>query len=169
MHSWTERSAQLVGDDFATRGNRVALDVEHLGADPPNGAPPPTAGYATLELRDGEPWLVFDWSAYAVEQIQTRQRLYLSPEYVVERGEIVKLVRVSLVQDPATHNAPRLASNRAQTERTTVVLASRMRAGRNGMDPQTKAKALDALIAKDPEQCMAILKSIVDSAQSTSL
>jgi hypothetical protein len=111
VHRWTERSQREVMAAYETRGNRIMIDVEHAGSSV-EGEPVVTGGYATLEIRGGEPWLDFDWSAYAVDQIQTRQRLYLSPEYDVDQktSEIVRLYRVSLVADPATYNARVLAS-----------------------------------------------------------
>lgn len=113
VHRWTERSAQLVMAAYRERGNRLQIDIEHNAREPaPPGVTPELGGYADLELVGGAPWLRFDWSAPAVEQIATRQRLYLSPEYDVdeETGEIVGLVRVSLVGSPGTHFARVLAS-----------------------------------------------------------
>lgn len=127
-HHWTERSASEVMAIYEGRGNPLQIDIEHNGCaeereQRKTDEPAPTGGYAYLEIRGGAPWLRFDWSAYAVEQIRTRQRLFLSPEYDVdtETGEIVRLVRVSLVGDPGTHHARMLASAkrvRAQQERS---------------------------------------------------
>lgn len=130
-HHWTDRSVQEVMEVYSARGNPLQIDVEHNGCPEEreqrkSDDPPPTGGYAFLEIRGGAPWLRFDWSAYAVEQIRTRQRLFLSPEYEVdlETSEIVRLVRVSLVGDPGTHHARMLASARrvrAQQERSASV------------------------------------------------
>lgn len=111
VHKWTERSQAEVVARYNERGNPLLVDVEHNGASVA-GEPTQTGGYARLELRDGAPWLVFDWSAYALEQIASRQRLFLSPEYDVDAdtNEITKLYRVSLVADPGTHRARVLAS-----------------------------------------------------------
>lgn len=155
VHLWTERSMRTVGGTYEARGNLLQLDVEHNGAEPADPAnPPPTAGYARLELRAGEPWLVFDWSAYAVDQIRSGMRRYLSPEYEVDKatGEIVRLVRVSLVGDPATHNARILAA------------AERIRAMGGCMDPKLIAAALDALVAGDEGKCAEILKGLIAQA-----
>jgi Mu-like prophage I protein len=121
VHRWTPRSAELVMQRYEARGNPIQIDVDHnySGEEVPVDGTLPTGGYARLELRAGEPWLIFDWSAYGLEQIGTRQRLFLSPEYDVDKGtgEILALYRVSLVGDPATHNARQLAMRiRASTE-----------------------------------------------------
>lgn len=110
-HVWSERSIADVTARYNERGNPLLIDVEHNGAQI-EGEPAQTGGYARLEIREGAPWLVFDWSAYAIEQIATRQRLYLSPEYDVDpdTNEITKLYRVSLVADPGTYRARVLAS-----------------------------------------------------------
>lgn len=115
IHLWTERSVSEVLGRYEARGNLIPIDIEHSCSEdlnPSPDAPPVTGGYARLEIRDGAPWVVFDWSAPAVEQIRTRQRLYLSPEYIVdnETKEIVGLLRVSLVSNPGTHYARMLAS-----------------------------------------------------------
>ena len=144
VHRWTERSDRTVLARFNQRGNRILLDVEHNGAQLASGEPAATAGYAELELRNGEPWLVnIDWSAFGREQIETGQRLYLSSEYDVDpkTGEILALYRVSLVADPATHSARRLAS----IENTRMVASA---AGGDTMDKALLA-ALKALVAQD--------------------
>lgn len=111
VHEWTERSQREVMARYTERGNPLVIDVEHNGSSV-EGEPATTGGYARLELRDGAPWLIFDWSAYALEQIATRQRLFLSPEYDVDpdTNEITKVYRVSLVADPGTYRARVLAS-----------------------------------------------------------
>lgn len=156
VHKWTDRSVAEVCGDYERRGNPLQIDVEHNNAEGPKSADDigPTGGYAKLEIRNREPWLVFDWSAFAVEQIATRQRLFLSPEYDVDRetGEIIRLVRVSLVADPGTHNARMLASRR---------LAGRTRS----MDMKLFLAALKAALkAKDPGEAVGALISEVEGA-----
>jgi hypothetical protein len=151
VHRWTERSVREVLATYQARGNPLQVDVEHNAAAPPvdPAKPPPTGGYARLEVRAGAPWLVFDWSSFAVEQIASRQRLFLSPEYNVDKttGEIVGLVRVSLVGDPATHHAR--------------MLAAAPRAGVAGMTPEQAKKALEALISGDLTAVEAMLKEVL--------
>jgi Mu-like prophage I protein len=141
VHKWTDRSQTEVVARYNERGNPLLIDVEHNGATV-DGEATETGGYARLELREGAPWLVFDWSAYALEQIATRQRLFLSPEYDVDAdtNEITKLYRVSLVADPGTHRARILAA----------ALSSNATEG-NQMDPTLSA-------------IMALLDSVSDPA-----
>ena len=160
VHKWTDRSVTEVFGDYERRGNPLQIDVEHNNAEKPKSADDigPTGGYAKLEIRNREPWLVFDWSQFAIEQIATRQRLFLSPEYDVdqETGEIIRLVRVSLVADPGTHNARMLAS------------ARRQRTGRtHSMDMKLFLAALKAALkAKDPGEAVGALISEVEGAVS---
>jgi hypothetical protein len=156
VHEWSERSAQSVIAWYNARGNPLQIDVEHNGAAPADPSEPgPTGGYARLELRNGEPWLVFDWSAYAVDQIRTRQRLFLSPEYDVDRetGEIVRLVRVSLVADPGTHHARMLASAsrtlaKGDTSMNLMLILAALKAALANEDPEAAKAGIASLIAE---------------------
>jgi hypothetical protein len=144
IHKWTERSQQEVVARYNERGNPLLIDVEHNGATV-DGEPAVTGGYARLELREGAPWLVFDWSAVAVEQIATRQRLFLSPEYDVDAdtNEITKLYRVSLVADPGTYRARVLATAAINDTR-----------GKGNMDPTVAA--ILALLDSVPDPAAAV-------------
>ncbi len=159
VHKWTERSAQTIAAKYASRGNPLVIDVEHNGTnhEPDVGAdePPATGGYAKLDIRDGAPWLTFAWSAYAVEQITTGQRLFLSPEYDVDKaGEIVGLYRVSLVADAGTHHARMLARAASGGALKT--------AGARPMDLKFVLAALRAaLAAEDPAVAKESIASLV--------
>jgi hypothetical protein len=146
VHVWSDRSVAEVGSVYSARGNPLLIDVEHLGAITPEGEPPPTGGYATLEIRNGEPWLTFEWSDYAAEQIASGQRRFLSPEYDTDKatGEILRLYRVSLVADPGTHHAHVLA-----------------RAKVRPMDPTLKAALLAASSGEDPEAALASVRALL--------
>lgn len=111
VHVWSSRSVREVLARYRERGNPILIDVEHNGAQLPDGEPAVTGGYARLEVRAGAPWLVFEWSDYGRAQIESGQRRYLSAEYDVDKstGEILALYRVSLVADPGTHHARVLA------------------------------------------------------------
>jgi hypothetical protein len=161
VHRWTDRSCREVGGSYAARGNPLQIDVEHNGSGSAvekkkTDEPAKTGGYARLDLRGGAPWLVFDWSAYAVEQIASRQRLFLSPEYDVDpdTGEITSLIRVSLVGDPGTHHARMLAAAKSRTL-----------AGRTRMDPILLAALMAAKDSADPKAALeALLKALADAA-----
>lgn len=120
VHIWNERSCQEVMAQYEMRGNLLGLDIEHSGSgDSPMREDPnrPTAGYCQLEIRNGEPWIVFDWSTNAVEQIESGQRRYLSPEYCTDPDtkEIIGLERVSLVHEPGTWGIKLLCSKNQKT------------------------------------------------------
>lgn len=157
VHRWTERSIASVMGRYEERGNPLLIDVEHGGELSADGTPTVTGGYARLELRSGAPWLVFDWSDYAVEQITSGQRRFLSPEYLVDKasGEIVTLTRVSLVADPGTHRARILASVDSNQE--------------NRMDLAMILAALTAaLTAEDPAVCKESVANLVAELKKSS-
>jgi len=150
VHRWTERSIKEVCSHYEARGNPLQIDIEHAGFVGPDGQPLPSAGMCSLELENGAPVLVFDWSAVGAEQIATKQRRFLSPEYFVDEktGEITGLVRVSLVADPGTHNARILASAGKRTP----------------MDPMVLAALKAALTAEDPKAAIEALLEQIDAA-----
>lgn len=153
VHRWTERSAREVLEVYGQRGNPLLIDVEHNGAKVADGEPACTGGYCKLELRNGAPWLVFSWSAYALEQIATGQRLFLSPEYDVDRetGEIVRLYRVSLVADPGTHRARMLASSGNEQEKNPMdlkLILAALRAALAAEDPAVAKESIQALLTE---------------------
>lgn len=157
VHRWTERSIASVMGRYEERGNPLLIDVEHGGELSADGTPTVTGGYARLELRSGAPWLVFDWSDYAVEQITSGQRRFLSPEYLVDKasGEIVTLTRVSLVADPGTHRARILAAADSNQE--------------NRMDLAMILAALTAaLTAEDPAVCKESVANLVAELKKSS-
>lgn len=152
VHIWNERSIREVMARYKARGNPLLVDVEHLGSQiKATGEPAPTAGYATLEVRDGAPWLVFTWSDYGREQIRTGQRRFLSPEYDVDKdtGEILALYRVSLVADPGTHRARMLATamHEERPMDLAVILAA-LRAALAAEDPAVAKESIANLIAE---------------------
>lgn len=153
VHRWTERSIKEVCSHYEARGNPLQIDIEHAGFIGPDGKPLPSAGMCSLELVNGAPVLVFDWSAVGAEQIATKQRRYLSPEYFVDEktGEITGLVRVSLVADPGTHNARILASAGKQRP----------------MDPMTLAALKAASLAEDPAAAIKALIEQIEAAEDS--
>ncbi len=160
VHRWTERSIVEVFEPYKARGNPLQIDLDHgCSAEELEQRKtddlPPTGGYAHLEVRNGAPWLRFDWSAVAIEQLRTKQRRFLSPEYAVDTktGEIVGITRVSLVSDPGTHHARMLAS------------AKRIRARSNDMiDPVILAALEAALEAEDPKAAIESLLTKLKAA-----
>ena len=162
VHRWTARSASEVMGAYLKRSNPLQIDIEHNTA--PDDAevhagpqlPPeerPTGGYAKLEIRNGAPWLVFDWSQVAVEQIRTRQRLFLSPDYLVDKqtGEIVRLNCVSLVGNPGTHGARILAAAvrcGGKGRMNLALFLAALRAALAAEDPAVAKEQISNLIAE---------------------
>lgn len=156
VHRWTDRSVDAVMSRYAERGNPLQVDVEHNCSvlSEADEDVPHTGGYCRLEIRNGAPWLTFDWSAVAIEQIESRQRLYLSPEYLVDEttGEIVELLRVSLVGSPGTHHARVLASADAR----------KLLSPLPGMDFETLLAAIRAALAnEDADAATAAIKALL--------
>lgn len=153
VHYWTARSVAEVAQRYAERGNPLLIDVEHLGALAGEEITP-TAGYARLEIRNGVPWLIFDWSSYGDNQIRTGQRRFLSPEYDTDpkTGEIIRLVRVSLVGDPGTHRARVLASADART------------AKEQGMNPTLAAIMAILTSVTDPGAAIEAIKGFISAS-----
>lgn len=173
VHLWTERSVQLAFGEYQERGNLLGIDVEHgksaeALAEKVTDEPPRMAGYAALEIRDGCPWLVFQWSDYGRQQIESGERRYLSPEYFTDADtrEIISLVRVSLVAEPGTHRARLLCAKAqpsvgiipAQTLRLPVAAKARTKAAK--MDEANLALAGSVLLC---------LKAVVDGATDDGL
>ncbi len=156
VHKWTARSAAAVLARYGTRGNPLLIDVEHnvgkaLEAGVKCPVDGPRGGYARLEIRAGAPWLVFDWSAYAVDQISSGSRRFLSPEYDVdpETDEIVALFRVSLVAEPGTHQARVLASAQQETGPMNLeMILAALRAALAAEDPAVAKESIANLVAE---------------------
>jgi phage I-like protein len=161
-HIWNERSVAEVTSRYNERGNPLLVDVEHNGAKLDDDVPAATAGYASLEIRDGAPWLVFNWSAYGVEQIATGQRRFLSPEYDIDAdtNEIVRLYRVSLVAEPGTYRARVLASAADDQEKNMdPTLAAIMGILNSVTDPAAAIEAIKGFVANLPSS-----EDVVDPA-----
>jgi hypothetical protein len=114
--------------DFTARGNAGAIDVEHATNPQANPSydpslPPPGGGYYVLDLVDGELWAAVRWSDYAIAQIESGSRCYVSPDWLMssDTREPTRLNKLSLVQEPGTYGINMLAS-RATAERTTMDL-----------------------------------------------
>ncbi len=144
VHRWTERSIREAFGRYLQRGNPLQMDIEHAGFIADDGSPLPVAGLCRLEIEAGAPVLAFDWSAVGVEQIATKQRRFLSPEYLVDEatGEITELLRVSLVADPGTHHARILACARRRTSRMDPMILAALKAALSAEDPKAAIEAL---------------------------
>lgn len=126
--NFTPASAAAVMADFEKRGNAGAIDVEHATNSVANpdydpAKPPPGGGYYALELVDTadgpELWCSVRWSDYAIQQIESGERCYVSPDWLMDSvtREPSRLNKLSLVQEPGTFSIAMLAS-RASAEKT---------------------------------------------------
>ena len=126
--NFTPAAAAAVMADFTARGNAGAIDVEHATNPKANpsydpASPPPGGGYYVLDLVDSddgpELWASVRWSDYVVAQIESGQRCYVSPDWLMstDTREPSKLNKLSLVQEPGTFGINMLAS-RASAEKT---------------------------------------------------
>lgn len=120
-HQFTARSAEMLLDEQATRGNLYSIDVDHLSLSP--SAPPASrvaVGWHRLDVRGGELWAVdVEWLDVARAGLETDPPAwrYFSPAYDVDAdGEITSYLNTALTNNPATWNVTALAS-RAGTER----------------------------------------------------
>jgi hypothetical protein len=160
LHRWTARSVAEVTRAYLAKGNPLQIDIEHNTAPPEHHEGPPlpaelrpTGGYARLEIRGGAPWLVFDWSEVAMAQIRTRQRLFLSPDYIVDKktGEIVGLNCISLVGNPGTHGARILAAAvrcGGKARMNLALFLAALRAALAAEDPAVAKEQITNLIAE---------------------
>lgn len=121
--NFTPKSAQLVMDAHARRGNPIAFYYEHEDRIPlaqRGGAPMRgvcSAPSSMLSIRDSEEgpecWAEsIAWTDEAKRQIATGERRQISPiaAFDSETREIVEILNVSLVCEGATHNGTILAS-----------------------------------------------------------
>jgi hypothetical protein len=121
---FTPRSAELVMQAFADRGNPIVFDYEHEGLLPlekRGGAPMrgiASAPHSLLEVRQdasGKPelWAVdIAWTPEAARQIEAGERRQISPvsDFDRETREITAIVNVALCREGATHHGTILAS-----------------------------------------------------------
>lgn len=126
---FSERSAREVMGEYERRGNKLSFDYEHLSV-PENrqtDEPWEGAGYFEIEVRRSaagpELWAVrIEWADEARRQIEQGERRYFSPDYYQDEktGEIIRLNKIALCTDPATHRLNLLASVRGGKKRTTM-------------------------------------------------
>jgi len=142
----TPEAAQRVMAEYTRRGNPLSMDIEHAitlaerkaaaqGKEHVEDPPIQSAGYCALELvetPDGpEIWFLPRWSdcgrdapvpgevCCAKHQIESGQRDQVSPDWDADAstGEPIRINRISLVLDGATHGIGLLAA-RAAMRRT---------------------------------------------------
>lgn len=154
---FTERSALEVMAEYGRRGNKLSFDYEHLSV-PENrktDEPPLGGGYFEIEVRKSaagpELWATsIEWSDEARRQIEQGERRYFSPDFYQDEktNEIVRLNKIALCIDPATHRLNLLAT-RSGKKRTTLDKAKLMAlllALRDTADESQKGQIDEAMV-----------------------
>jgi phage I-like protein len=170
-HIFTRRSAELLMQAQALRGNLFSIDVDHMSL---NQTSPPESrkavGWHRLECRgtDVEPDL---WVCTAEWTDTVRGGLtksppewrYFSPAYDVNKdGEIVGYLNTALTNNPATWDVAALASMLTPTTRPAAVLAT-SQPGNTTMNYKQMRAALLAM-AGDDEDKKAVAEKCIAAA-----
>lgn len=174
---FTERSARDVMAEYERRGNKLSIDYEHLSVPERRKTDEPWrgGGYFDLEVRrtgaGPELWAVrLEWSDEARRQIEQGERRYFSPDYYQDEktNEVVRLDKIALCTDPATHRLKLLAARGGGKKRTAVEEDDEKGENKQAADePKSKGAALlqlllalrDEVAESNPE-----LKSKIDQA-----
>jgi hypothetical protein len=112
---FTERSAQLLLADQASKGLKYPFDLNHWSLDPK--APPASScavGWHSIDVRDGALWAIdCEWSPEIRQGLEAQppRWRYYSPVFNAnpETREIIKYLGCAIVNTPATHGATDLA------------------------------------------------------------
>lgn len=110
---FTERSAQVVIENWQSRGIKLLGDYEHMSLvdDPPIIAP--ASCEFDLEVRNGELWAVnIAWTKRAYEYIKNKEYCYWSAAFFVdpETDEVTQLRNFALTNLPAANHLTPLAA-----------------------------------------------------------
>lgn len=169
-HWYTDRSAARIQAEYEARGlGRVVIDVEHGLAFADPSKPPPIAGYARLEFRSDGLYAIPEWSTYGLDQVRSGQRTFFSPEYTIStqdstdaaKGEVIGLFRLSLVADPATYNAERIAAAAKQSVNAKAAAGPK---GKKMMNAEQARKAIDIVTKSNGAGALKLLAELVATA-----
>lgn len=113
---FSDRSAELLMEQQAERGNRFPIDVDHLSLkdDTPielRGA----VGWFSIDVRNGDLWAVdVKWTPDIAAAIARGEWRYHSPAYDQDKqtNEVVSLINLAITNLPATHGVTSIAANR---------------------------------------------------------
>ena len=111
------KAARDVMAERQKRGNRFALDFDHLSLDP-DATPEQrrAAGSFDIAMRGGELWAVdVRLTAEARAYVRAGSYLSVSPAWDQDTttGRVISFCNCALTSNPATHGAVRLAASRA--------------------------------------------------------
>lgn len=161
---FSERSAVLLMEQQATRGNRFPIDVDHLSLDKEAPiAARKAVGWFNIEVRDGELWARdVEWTDVVRDGLtkEPPEWRYHSPAYDQdsETGEVIGLVNLAITNLPATHAVTALATRRVCLHKDSSRMATKKRA--DGM----KWSALKAAIeGTDEDAKMAAYAALADA------
>ena len=153
-----EAAAASVLAAFERQGTDLAIDLEHDSVDTAarrlrSDAADARGWVPRLELVDG--WLYADgvtWTRDGARRLTERTQRYISPVtfFDEESKRITEIFNLALVSQPATYNAHPLVAGRTLSG--------------DEMDPELKAKALEALQAHAGEAALEILKAMLVGA-----
>ncbi len=161
---FTDRSAKMLLEEQARRGNRYSFDINHLALN--KEAPlesQRSVGWFDIDVRNGELWAVNCEFADFVRDGLTKEPpawKYHSPAYdVTEDGEVISLLNIAITNTPATWGVTALASREAQPKRNTRMSAKAesmkwgdIKAALDGDDEDKKASAYAAIQAAFPDK-----------------
>lgn len=147
---WTDRSVELVKQQWAKLGRDFGFDYEHGSLDP-SVAPKDreAAGWGRIDPRPDGLWVTgIQWTGPALEKIAAKAFRYLSPTPQIDTasGEIVGCLNCALTNLPATLNAAPLVLSERPSPPRNGFTSTRL----NAMDPKTKKDmyaACSALLA----------------------
>lgn len=158
---FTERSAALLTEQQARRGNLFPIDLEHLSLD--KEAPlsaKGAVGWFEIEVRGEELWAVnVEWTDLVRSGLSCDPPTwrYHSPAYEqdAETGEVTSLLNIALTNLPATWNVTALASRAGRSlkkDSKTMAKWSDIKAALDGDDEDAKATAYATIRAAFPDE-----------------
>lgn len=150
---FSERSAALLLEQQARRGNRFSIDVNHLSLD--KTAPlenQRAVGWFDIAVRDGELWAVnVEWTDTVREGVTKKppEWKFHSPAYDVDpiTFEVLSLTNLALTNNPATWAVTALASCGASQSGHSRMKLEDIKAAFDGADEEKKAAAWRAIAA----------------------
>lgn len=113
---FSERSAQLLLDEQAARGNPYSIDIDHMSLDPMAPIENHKAvGRHRLEVRNGDLWAVMVELAEMIRcglACDPPEWMSFSPAYDLDKdtGEVISYLNTAITNNPATWNVTQLAS-----------------------------------------------------------
>src|SRR6266481_1605374 len=137
----------------------IPIDYDHAtDFAAPEGRPAPAAGWITeLAVRDGALWGRVEWTMHGAAAVATREYRYVSPVFEHDKGEVARLLRAALTNNPNLYLT-------AISARETEVASA---AGGGNDEEETMARfheqwreALGLEAAAPPEEIIALVRGL---------